>query len=57
MIENSKKEEKKHAMLAKTRLSSIETLISQQLVDFDISHEECRTIVNEKEKYEQIRTC
>ena len=39
-------------MLAKSRLNSIETLMSQALIDLDISHEEFKTIVNEKEKYE-----
>ena len=42
-------------MLAKTKLNSIETLMSQELIDLDISHEEFKTIVNEKEKYEQIK--
>ena len=42
-------------MLAKSKLNSIETLMSQALIDLDISHEEFKTIVNEKEKYEQIR--
>ena len=42
-------------MLAKSKLNSIETLMSQALIDLGISHEEFKTIVNEKEKYEQIR--
>ena len=42
-------------MLAKSKLSSIETLTSQALIDLDISHEEFKTIVNEKEKYEQMK--
>ena len=42
-------------MLAKTRLNSIETLMSQVLIDLDISHEEFKTIVDEEEKYEQIK--
>ena len=40
-------------MLAKSKLNSIETLMSQALID--LSHEEFKTIVNEKEKYEQIK--
>ena len=39
-------------MLAKSKLNSIETLISHALIDLDITHEEFKTIVNEKEKYE-----
>ena len=35
-------------MLAKSKLNSIETLISQALIDLEISHEEFKTIVNEK---------
>ena len=42
-------------MLAKSKLKSIETLMSQALIDLDISHEEFKTIVNEKEKYEQMK--
>ena len=42
-------------MLAKRKLNSIETLMSQALIDLDISHEEFKTIVNEKEKYEQMK--
>ena len=38
-------------MLAKSKLNSIETLMSEALIDVDISHEEFKTIVNEKEKY------
>ena len=35
-------------MLAKSKLNSIETLISQALIDLEISHEEFKTISNEK---------
>ena len=42
-------------MLAKTKLNSIEKLMSQALIDLDISHEEFKRIVNEKEKYEQMK--
>ena len=42
-------------MLAKSKLKSIETLMSQALIDLDISHEEIKTIVNEKEKYGQMK--
>ena len=41
-------------MLAKSKLNSIETLMSQALTDLDITHEEFKTIVNEKENYEQM---
>ena len=42
-------------MLAKSKLNSIETLMSQALIDLDISYEEFKAIVNEKEKYDQIK--
>ena len=42
-------------MLAKSKLNSIEILMSQALIDLDISHEEFKTIVNEKKKYEQMK--
>ena len=42
-------------MLAKSKLNSTETLISQTLTDMDISHEEFVTILKEKDKYEKIK--
>ena len=42
-------------MLAKSKPNSIKTLISQALIDLKISHEESKTIVNEKEKYEKMK--
>ena len=42
-------------MLAKSKLNSTETFMSQALIDLDISHEEFKTIVNEKEKYDQMK--
>ena len=42
-------------MLANSKLNSIETLMSQALIDLDISHEGFKTIVNEKEKYDKMK--
>ena len=42
-------------MLAKSKLNSIETLISQALIDMDISHEEFVAILKEKDKYEMMK--
>ena len=42
-------------MLAKSKLNSIETLISQALIDKNISDEEFITILKEKDKYEMIK--
>ena len=58
IIKRNKKKEEKHSktiMLAKSQLNSIETLMSQALIDLDISHEEFKTIFNEKEKYDQMK--
>ena len=52
---NKKKKHNKIVILAKSKLNSIETLMSQALIDLDISHEEFKTIVNEEEKYEQMK--
>ena len=38
-------------MLPKSKLNSIETLLSQALIDMEISHEEFITFVNERDKY------
>ena len=42
-------------MLAKSKLKSIETLVSQALVDMEISHEYLITILKEKDKYEKMK--
>ena len=52
------KKKKKHdkiLMLAKSKLESIDTLISQTLIDMDISHEEFITISKEKDRYEMMK--
>ena len=48
---NKKKKHNKILMLAKSKFNSIETLISQALIDVDISHEEFIRILKEKDKY------
>ena len=50
-----KKKDNKIIALARSKLNIIETLISQVLTDFDISHEEFSKIIYEKNNYEQIR--
>ena len=52
---NKKKKHDKILMLAKSKLNSIETLISQALIDMDISHEEFITILKEKDRYERMK--
>ena len=42
-------------MLAKIKLDSIKTLLSQALIGMEISHEEFNAIIREKEKYERMK--
>ena len=42
-------------MLAKSKLNSIDTLISQVLIDMDISHKEFITILKEKDRYKMMK--
>ena len=42
-------------MLAKSKLSSIENLVSQALIDMEICHEEFITILKEKDKYDKLK--
>ena len=42
-------------MLAKSKLSIIETLISQALIDVDKSNEVSTTILKEKDRYEMMK--
>ena len=41
-------------MLAKSKLNSIETLVSQALIDMEINHEEFITIMKEKDKNDKM---
>ena len=41
--------------MAKSKLNSISTLISQALIDMDITHEEFITIFKEKDGYEMMK--
>ena len=52
-----RKKKKKHnkiIALARSKLNIIENLISQALIDFEITHEEFSKIIYEKNIYEQI---
>ena len=58
LLNITRKKKKKHnkiIALARSKLNISETLISQALTDFDISHEEFSKIIYEKNYYEQIR--
>ena len=61
LLKETRKKKKKHSkiimiiMLTKSKLNSIETSMSQALMDIEISHKEFKTIVYEKEKYNQVQ--
>ena len=42
-------------MLAENKFNNMETLISKALHGLDISHEEFKMILNEKDKYEKMK--
>ena len=52
---NKKKKHDKILMLAKSKLISIETLVSQALIDMEISHKEFVTTLNERNKYKKMK--
>ena len=51
---NKTKKHDKILMLVKSKLSSVETLISQALIDMGISHEEYIAILKQKYKYQKM---
>ena len=58
LLSTTIKKKKKHdqiLMLAKSKYNSIEALISQALNDLNITHEEFKMILNEKDKYEKMK--
>ena len=57
LLNITRKKKKKHNIiiaLARSKLNIIENLISQALIDFEITHEEFSKIIYEKNNYEQI---
>ena len=57
-LSTTRKKKKKHdkiLIMAKSKLNSIETLISQALIDMEISREEFIAIFKEKGKYEKVK--
>ena len=52
---NKKKKHNKIVMFVKSKLNSMETLISEALIELKISHEEFKTVVKEEEKYVKMR--
>ena len=57
LLNITRKKKKKHnkiIALARSKLNIIENLISQALIDFEITHEQFSKIIYEKNNYEQI---
>ena len=52
---NKKKKHDKILMLAKSKLNSIGTLVSQALIEMKTSYEEFMAIFKEKDKYERMK--
>ena len=42
-------------MMPKSKLNVIETLVSQALIDMEVSHEEFTAILKGKDKYEKMK--
>ena len=53
-MRKKKKKHNKIITLARSKLNIIENLISQALIDFEITHEEFSKMIYEKNNYEQI---
>ena len=54
-ITRNKKKHYQILTLAKSKLDSIESLVSKALIDMEISHEEFNAIIREKQKYERMK--
>ena len=52
---NKKKKHNKTVMLAKNKLNSIESKISEVLINNEISHEDFMTAINEDKKYRKLK--
>ena len=54
-IRNKKKKHNKIVMLAISKLNSIESKISEELIKNEINHEDFMTILNEEKKYRELK--
>ena len=52
---NKKKKYNKNVMLARSKLSSVESKISEALINNEINHEDFMTIINEERKYQELK--
>ena len=51
----NKKKQNKIVLLARSKLNSIESKISEALINNEISHEDFATIINEEKKYRELK--
>ena len=54
-IRNKKKKQNKIAILARSKLNSIESKITEALINNEISHENFMAIINEEKKYQELK--
>ena len=54
-IRNNEKKHNKIVILARSKLNSIESKISEALINNEISHEDFMTILNEEKKYRELK--
>ena len=55
ITQNKKKNHNKIVILARTKLNSIESKISEALIDQEISHEDFTTTINEEKNYRKLK--
>ena len=55
MIRNKKKKHNKIVTLARSKLNSMESKISEALINNEISHEDFMTILNKENKYQELK--
>ena len=55
LISITRNKKKKHDKIDKSKLNSIKTLVSQALIDMEISQEEFNVVIREKQKYERMK--
>ena len=58
LLKTTRKKKKKHnkiIMLARSKLNSIESKVSEALINSEISHEDLMIIINEAKKYRELK--
>ena len=55
IVINKKKKDNMFVMLARSKLNSIESKISEALINNEISHEDFMIILNEEKKYQELK--